>query len=173
MKRFLFGGSCLGMTVLCGLSAFIILLIGSMFFTQSQTNVDLHQAVTAHPLKVTLTPNAPAVTGGAEIGVTLEIPATSTLAQLTPDDTSQDSSIAVTAQPTQVPPFMTATPGNAPLGADVYELTVTTEIIMNRTKGAAERQKIWATRTAIADESRRIFATLTAEAELSATPVGQ
>ena len=68
---------------------------------------------------------------------------------------------------------MTATPGNAPLDADIYQLTLTAQIVVNRTKGAAERQTIWATRTAIADESRRIFATLTAEAQLSATPTGE
>src|SRR5690348_12012795 len=143
MKRFFFGGSCLGLVALCMISAFILLLVGSVLFTQSQVSSGLHDPAPVQPSKPapTATPSSPnnPPSSDAQIGVTIESltqPATSPQPSIS-DSPSADSSSIV--NPTEAP-FMTATPGNAPLDADIYQLTLTAQIVVNRTKGAAERQ---------------------------------
>jgi hypothetical protein len=177
MKRFLFGGSCLGMATLCLLSAFLILLVGSVLLTQSQVSSELHDAVPIQvskpaPLKTQISPTSRVALDNPQVGVTIEIPNQPTNTLQSPVPVSASATSSHRNNPT-VASFITATPGNAPLGADVYELTLTAQIVLNRTRGAAQRQAIWSTRTAIADESRRIFATLTAEAYLSSTPTSK
>src|SRR5260221_5779689 len=175
MKRFLFGGSCLGMATLCMLSLFVVLLVGSVLYTQCQTNASFHPGTlfpetTPISTATQLLPSISVTQNSPEIGVTIEIPTQQTVL---PETTTNDAGLSGPTASSTDAPFVTATPGNAPLGADIYELTMTAQIVINKTKGADERQKLWATRTAVAGESQIIFATLTAEAQLSATPAGQ
>src|SRR5690349_18161512 len=131
MKRFFFGGSCLGLVALCMISGFILLLVGSVLFTQSQIGSGLHDPAPVQPSKPapTATPSSPNYppSSDAQIGVTIESstqPAT-TLQPSIPGRPTDNEPSNVT--PTEAP-FMTATPGNAPLDADIYQLTLTAQI---------------------------------------------
>src|SRR5262249_39897482 len=99
MKRFLFGGSCLGMLELCIVSGFILILVGSVVFTQSQVgsgprNSAPTQLSKPAPSATLSSPNTAPSSSDAKIDVTIESvtqPAT-TPQPSSPGSTSSNSS---------------------------------------------------------------------------------
>ncbi len=170
MKRFAFGGSCLMLLVVCGLSSAAALFLLSIFFQQSQAatlnvtaTIAAHSTSTVMPRipSATLLPTALPLVNSTDADVTIQI---ETRAPDAPLATSTPLS-ASTFMPTASSPTATALVDAPPaFGTSSYPLTVTAEVLFGLTNVARYQSNVAATRTAIVAESVGIYATLTANA---------
>ena len=143
MNRKFFGLSCLSLLFVCILGGFLALFAGSVLFSQVQAGLP---TATAAPAA-----SSPTLSPSPELAQ----PST--------------SAIPVTPSPAiTVPPFMSATPGLAPLGTLTYPLTVTAEFAIESTRVKAFQDNLAVTRTANAQQAQMAHATLTAMAAVKA-----
>lgn len=174
MKRVLFGGSCLALLFVCGLSAGIGLLLLSVFFQQSQaTTLNSTATVAAHAasthfvaLSAVPIPTLIPASVSTDTDVTIRI---ETSAPDVPNPSARPfDNVTLVLIPTTTPQpnLQTTLPQNAPpqLGTSSYPLTVTAEVMLGQTSVARYQSGVAATRTTVAAESVGIYATLTANA---------
>ncbi len=170
MKRFAFGGSCLMLLAVCGLSSAAALFLLSIFFQQSQAaTLNVTATVSAH-----ITPTVAAHAPSAVPLPTIVLPLISTDSDVTIQIETRipDAPLATPAplntvmpMPSAFAPTATALVDAPPaFGTSSYPLTVTAEVLFGLTNVARYQSNVAATRTAIAAESVWIYATLTANA---------
>lgn len=170
MKRFIFGGSCLLLLAVCGLSSAATLFLLSIFFQQSQAaTLNVTATISAHRTS-TVAPHAPSATplptslpplSSTDADVTIQV---ETRVPNAPLSTSAPLN-SVTPIPSPFAPTATVLLDAPPaFGTSSYPLTVTAEVLLGQTNVARYQSNVAATRIAIAAESVGIYATLTANA---------